>query len=482
MTGIRKMTTALAAVFCFTLLAALPGVVHAEASSLVRELENTFVDIADSAKPGVVHLTSERDPLKGMKEKMGERERQRLFPFNPDMEGFRAQATGSGVIMDARGYILTNDHLVRDSEKITVRITTTDGDRGKEYPGRVIGRDRATDLAVIKIEPEEPLQPISLGDSTKLKVGQWAIAIGDPFGIEKTVTVGVISGLGRSGFRGALAEVRYQNFIQTDASINQGNSGGPLLNIDGEVIGINTFIHAAAQGIGFAIPIEMAIEVYDQLVEHGEVIRGFLGVQISDLDEGMAAALKAPDVRGALVSGVFPDTPAKEAGVRHGDVIRKVDGQEIDDSKGLQNIIGHKRPGDKVRLLILRRDKEKDVTVEKEITIELMKFPEQIARTKEPAPKKEDLLGLSVAKIPEDRARPGEKGVYVTGIKPGGAADEGGLLRGDIILEVNMREVGGPKQFRSIADGLKPGQWVSFYVRRGADTLYRALKIPSDKK
>ena len=474
MAGIRKLTTGLAAVLCITLLVVLPGIVHAEASNLARELENTFVNIADSVKPGVVHLTSERLPFKGMGQREGR--------LGPDMENFRAQATGSGVVMDATGYILTNDHLVRGSEEITVRITTTDGDRGKEYPGRVVGRDQATDLAVIKIEPEEPLQPVSLGDSTKLKVGQWAIAIGDPFGIEKTVTVGVISGLGRSGFGGPLREVRYQNFIQTDASINQGNSGGPLLNIDGEVIGINTFIHAAAQGIGFATPIEMAKEVYDQLVEHGEVIRGFLGVQISDMDEGMAEALGVPDVEGALVSGVFPDTPAGAAGVRHGDVIRKVDGQKIEDSKGLQNIIGRKRPGDKVRLLILRRDMEKDVTVEKEITIELMKFPKQMAMAKEPAPKKEDLLGLSVARIPEDRARPDLKGAYVTGIKRGGAAEEGGLLKGDIILEVNMQTVDGPKKFRNIIGGLKPGQWVSFYVMRGGDTLYRALKIPAVKK
>ena len=294
--------------------------------------------------------------------------------------------------------------------------------------------------------------------------------------------MGVISGLGRSGFGGALREVRYQNFIQTDASINQGNSGGPLLNIDGEVIGINTFIHAAAQGIGFATPIEMAKEVYDQLVEHGEVIRGFLGVQISDMDEGMAAALNAPDVEGALVSGVFPDTPAGAAGVRHGDVIRKVDGQEVRDSKSLQTIIGRKRPGDKVRLLVLRRDTEKKEAIEKEITVELMKFPERMAMTKEPAQKKEDLLGLSITGIPEDYARPDEKGVYVTGIRRGGAAEEGGLLKGDIILEVNMQEVGGPKKFWNIVGGLKPGQWVSVYVRRGGDTLYRALKIPVGKK
>lgn len=473
----QKIAALFFLVICFGIVMTFPGQRQVEASDVIHELENSFVSIAEEVKPSVVHLTSERRPLKEFKGK--EDELHRFFgPFDFDIEKFKALATGSGVIMDRQGYILTNNHLVEGSEEIMVKITNSDGDKGKEYEGKVIGRDRATDLAVIKIEPEEPLHPAKLGDSEDLKVGQWAIAIGDPFGLEKTLTVGVISSLGRSGFGGPLKNVRYQNFIQTDASINQGNSGGPLLNIDGEVIGINTFIHAGGQNIGFAIPIKMAREVYDELVEHGEVVRGFLGVQITDLDEGMAAAMKVPDLKGALVSGLVQipgGSPAEKAGIRHGDVIRKVDEQEIESSKELQSIIGHKRPGDKVHLTLFRKGKEK------KLTLELIKFPEQIEEEKTPE-KKEDLLGLTVDTIPENLARPDEEGVYITEITVDSPADEAGLSEGDIILEINMQEVANVKKFQKIVSELERGQWVSFYVRRGNDTLYRALKIPSNGK
>jgi Do/DeqQ family serine protease len=435
-----------------------------------------FVDIAESAKPSIVHVTSERRPLKDLKNKMEEEEFLKKFPYPwIDPESFRSRAAGSGIIMSQDGYILTNNHLVEGSEKIRVKITNSDSDRGKEYDGTVVGRDEATDLAVIKIDPEEPLPAAKLGDSSKLKVGQWAIAIGDPFGIEKTVTVGVISGLGRSNFGAPLRRVRYQNFIQTDASINPGNSGGPLLNIDGEVLGRNTFIQAQGRGISFAIPIEMAKEVYAQIIEHGEVIRGFLGVGIGDLNEGLAAAMGAPDMKGALVDRVFPDTPAEQAGLRHGDIIREVDGQTLENSKELQNIISHKRPGDKVNIALLRKGKKED------FTIELMKFPEQIAAAEKPK-KRHNLLGLKVDKIPDNLRQPGEKGVYIAEIRIDSPADEGGLSEGDIILEIDMQEVGGVEEFREIVDKLEPGQWVSLYIRRGEATLYRALKIPADEE
>ncbi len=467
----QKPLAALVLILCLALLTTFSVPREVVAADVLRDLENSFVEIAEKVKPGIVHLTSETRPFKRLKGKVDEEDLHRFFgPGN--IEKFKALATGSGVIMDKQGHILTNNHLVEASEKITVKITGSDGDRGKEYEGRVIGRDKATDLAVIKIDPEQPLQPAKLGDSTKLKVGQWAIAIGDPFGIEKTVTVGVISGLGRSGFGGVLEDVRYQNFIQTDASINQGNSGGPLLNIDGEVIGINTFIDIRGQNIGFAIPIKMAKEVYDELIEHGEVARGFLGVGIDDLDEGLAAAMKVPDVNGAIVREVFSDMPAKSAGIEHGDVIRIVDGIEIEGAEDLKNVIGHKRPGEKVHLTLLRKGKEK------KITVELMKFPDQINLQQIPPAKKEDLLGITVGNIPENLVRPNEKGVYIKEIKEDSPAEEGGLIAGDIILEVNMESVHNRKEFQAAVSALKPGEWVSFYIRRGSDTLYRALKIP----
>ena len=478
MSGLRKPTAVFVSALCIALVIALFAPVQVEAGNVAQELEKSFVDIAENVRPSIVHLSTQI-PLPGQTH--GETDGEKAPRFLPP-QFFKADVSGTGVIMDKEGYILTNDHLiVKGSEEITVRLAVSDGEKGKEYKGKIIGRDSATDLAVIKIEPDQPLQPAKLGDSAGLKVGQWAIAIGDPFGNETSMTVGVISGLGRSGFGGPLSGVRYQNFIQTDASINQGNSGGPLLNIDGEVIGINTFINAAAQGIGFATPIKMAKEVYAQLVEHGEVIRGFLGVQISDLDEALAGAFKVKEVKGALVTGVFPDTPAKTAGVRRGDIIREVDRQKIDDSKDLQNIIGRKLPGDKVHLAILRPNKEKEKPEEKEITIELMKFPEQ-TEARKPPKKKDNLLGLSVGKIPADVAREDEKGVIITGIKPGGPAEEAELIPGDIILEVDMQEVSNRQEFENIVSAIKPGDYVSFYIRRGDNILYRALKIPHAKK
>ncbi|UCD58934.1 MAG: Do family serine endopeptidase [Candidatus Hydrogenedentota bacterium] len=467
----QKATVGLVLLACSAFILTLPTQSWAAAGNALRSIEISFVEIAEKVKPSVVHVTTKRRPLKGLKEKMDEEDFFKMFPFpHIDPDQFRAHAAGSGVIMDKTGYILTNNHLVEDSEEISVKISDFDGDRGKEYEGRVIARDPATDLAVIKIEPDRPLSEVKLGDSSALKVGQWAIAIGDPFGLEKTFTVGVISGLGRYDFGGPLRNVMYQNFIQTDASINPGNSGGPLLDINGEVIGINTFIQGSGTGIGFAIPINMVKEVYEQLVEHGEVIRGFLGVKISDMDEGLAAALKVPDLDGALIVEVISGTPADRAGLRHGDVIRTVDGQEISNSKMLQQTISHKRPGQKVRVVVLREGEQK------KFTVELTKLTAQLISRKPPAEEK-NLIGLTVEEIPEQLARPGEKGVIVTEVESGGAAEKGGLAGGDIILEINMQQVSNVNEFQEIINKLKPGEWVSFYLRRGDQTLYKAVKI-----
>jgi Do/DeqQ family serine protease len=443
-----------------------------QAPRVLKNLQDSFAGIAETAMPTVVHLTTERFPLKNMKDKMNGEDLFKMFPFPPlDPDQFRALAAGSGVIVDKRGYILTNNHLVDNSEQIKVRISDESG-RAKEYDGKVIGRDPATDLAVVKIEPEQPLPEAKFGDSSKLKVGDWAIAIGDPFGFEKTVTVGVISGLGRSGFPGPLKDVRYQNFIQTDASINPGNSGGPLLNINGEIIGINTFIQAAGTGLGFAIPSAMAIEVYEELVQHGEVVRGFLGVQIGDLDEGLAAAMKAPDLNAALVEEVIPNSPAQAAGLQHGDIVRSVDGQPIQTSKMLQQIIAHKKPGQVVNLSVLRKGEPMDFTVE------LAKFPAQLAAV-EP-PRKTSVLGLSVEELPSEMRQAGASGVIVTEVAPASPADRSGIAEGDVILEVNMKAVDKVGAFNQALGELKPGQWVSFYIKRGDVTLYRAVKMPAE--
>jgi len=477
MTNTRKATMAVTSILCIALAFVLmsPAQSPAAESKAVLELENIFVGIAENVQPSVVHLKAVRRPLKGL-DQLEEEGRLKIFPFpHMDPGKLRAQAMGSGVVIDKDGYILTNNHLVEGADEITVKIINSGDDKGREYEGQIVGRDPATDLAVIKINAEEPLHAAKLGDASRLKVGQWAIAIGDPFGLEKTVTVGVISGLGRSNFGGPLRGVRYQDFIQTDASINPGNSGGPLLNIDGEVIGINTFIQAAGGGLGFAIPINMAQEVYAQLVKHGEVIRGFLGVGIGELDEGMAAALKVPDQRGALVENVVPDSPAEIAGLRHGDVIRKVDDMKVEDPKMLMDVISHKSPGEKVHITLWRKGKKK------EFDIELAKFPEQVDVAKQVEEKK-NLIGLSVEEVSGEMAAPADKAVIVTDVRTDGPADEGGLIKGDIILEINMEEVHSVADFQDIVANLQPGQWVSFYIKRGRQTVYKALKIPADEE
>ncbi len=489
MINIGKTTAVMLLALSVAFVLAIPARSWAVTGGVLHEFESSFVKIAEDASPSVVHITVQKQLPKGFKDKISEEEFFKMFPdIDPDLKNkiphdffFKiippgeVPAGGSGVVFSKEGYILTNNHLVENTDKIKVKIAINNDDRGKEYEAQIIGRDTATDLAVIKIDPEKPLREATLGNSDALRVGQWAIAIGDPFGLEKTFTVGVVSALGRSGFPGPLRRVRYQDFIQTDASINPGNSGGPLLNIDGEVIGINTFIQAAGTGVGFAIPINMAKEVYEQLIDYGEVIRGFLGVGIDDLDEGLAAALKIPDLDGALVHEVRPDTPAEKAGIRHGDVIREINGQKIKDAKMLQNIISHMHPGDKANVKLLRKGKEKS------FNIELTKFPERVAIAKSMDLEKNP-LGLTVGAIPEPLARPDEKGVMVTKIDKGGPAEEAGLQEGDIILEIDMQEVDGVEIFRQIVSQLEPGRWVSFYIKRADQILYRALKIPPAQK
>lgn len=483
----RPIKTLVVAI-ALTLVMITPTKGQTAPDNLLRALENSIVDIAERAKPSVVHLTIQKRPFKNGEEGTSLKDFFDLLPPGVDPDRFKGRifpsphgspgditipAAGSGVMMSNEGYILTNNHLVEDSDKITVRITNSDEDDGEAYEATIIGRDAATDLAVVKIEPKQKLKPAKLGDSSKLKVGQWLIAIGDPYGLEKTVTVGVVSGLGRSNFRGPLKDVRYQDFIQTDASINPGNSGGPILNIDGEVVGINTFIQGEGTGIGFAIPINMAKEVYEQLLQHGEVIRGFLGVLIKDLDEGLAITFNVPGQKGALVDRVMDDSPAEKGGIQVGDVIREVDGEEVASSKELQRIISHKRPEDKAKIVLLRKGKEK------KITIELAKFPEEMVIAKKPV--KKNLIGISVDKIPEELARPDEKGVIITEVDPDSIAAEEGLQAGDIILMINMEEVGDVKDFQRLTASLEPGQWISLYIRRGDQMFFIAVKIPKEE-
>jgi serine protease Do len=324
-------------------------------------LQAAFVTVAEQVRPAVVHLgtvqvsRSRRPPVVP-----GPNADDPFFKDFFDQffgrrgqgpsEEFRQSGLGSGVIFDKRGYVLTNFHVIRGADAVTVRLSTR-----QELKGRIVGTDPKTDLAVIQFQPEGPLTVATLGNSDAVRVGEWAIAIGNPFGLDQTVTVGVVSATARAD----VGIATYENFIQTDASINPGNSGGPLVNLRGEVIGINTAIVAAGQGIGFAIPANMVKRVTGQLVDRGKVMRGWLGVSVQPLSKELAQSLGVPDARGAVVARVYPDSPAAKAGLAANDVIVAFDGTPVEDYHHLQRLSADADVGKTVKLDVIRRKERK---------------------------------------------------------------------------------------------------------------------------
>ena len=333
------------------------------APSVAEALESAFIEVAEQVRPavvniGTVQLARSRRPLtpNPFSEDPAFRDffEQFFGPQHGPRGEFRQPSLGSGVIIDKRGYILTNFHVVKGADEITVKLSSK-----KEYRGRTVGTDPKTDLAVVKIEPDGELAVARLGDSDRLRVGEWAVAIGNPFGLDQTVTVGVVSATGRSD----VGIATYENFIQTDASINPGNSGGPLLNLRGEVIGINTAIVAAGQGIGFAIPINMVKRVVTQLVEKGKVIRGWLGVAVQPVTPELVQSLGAKETAGAVVASVFPGSPAAAAGLQQGDLILSFGGTPVVDYHHLQRLVAEAEVGKTVTLHLLRKKEALDVEV-----------------------------------------------------------------------------------------------------------------------
>jgi len=338
-------------------LAASPG--------LAEGLQQSFVGVAQHVRPAVVHLgTIERAKARpGPSAPPGSGD----DPFFKDFfnqffgsEGpgprseFRRPGLGSGVIIDKRGLVLTNFHVVKGADEITIRLTDK-----REYRGQILGTDPKTDLAVVRFDPDHTLTVAALGNSDDLRVGEWAVAIGNPFGLDQTVTVGVISATGRSD----VGIATYENFIQTDASINPGNSGGPLLNLKGEVVGINTAIVAAGQGIGFAIPINMVKRVVDQLVDKGKVVRGWLGVSLQPLSLELAQSLGMSDTNGAVVGSTMANGPAAKAGLQQGDVIVGFNKVPIEDYRHVQRLVAESTVGKTVTLEIMRKKQKLSVPV-----------------------------------------------------------------------------------------------------------------------
>src|SRR5882724_8346126 len=346
----------------------VPSPARAAASSALPEtLQATFVGVAQQLGPavvniGTVHRSKARRPI-GPQPGSDDPFFQDFFKqfFGTDTPGqrpeFRQPSLGSGVIIDKRGLVLTNFHVIKGADEISVRLSDK-----KEYRGKVLGVDPKTDLALVRFEPEHELRVAALGDSDALKVGEWAIAIGNPFGLDQTVTVGVISATGRSD----VGVATYENFIQTDASINPGNSGGPLLNLRGEVIGINTAIFSQSGGsigIGFAIPINMVKRVVDQLVDKGKVVRGWLGVSLQPLSPELAESLGVPGKQGAVVGSTMAGGPAAAAGLLQNDVILAYDKTAVESSQHFQRLTAESKVGSKVVLQVVRKKQKVDVTI-----------------------------------------------------------------------------------------------------------------------
>ncbi|MFQ5896155.1 MAG: Do family serine endopeptidase [Nitrospinota bacterium] len=428
--------------------------------------ERTVVEIAKRLRASVVniHVTQVRSA-----------ERQGGDPFEEFFEFFRRRprgrpsrrSLGSGVIIDREGHIITNNHVLKDAGEVKVRLLNE-----REHTARIIGRDEKTDLALLRIDAKEPPPPAPLGDSDALEVGEWVVAIGNPFGLNHTVTVGVVSAKGRVLHTGP-----YDDFIQTDASINPGNSGGPLLNARGEVVGINTAIlsrkgGAANIGIGFAIPINLVKRVYRDLKAHGRVIRGRIGVAIRKVDRTLAKKIGLRGRQGAQVTDVTQGGPAYRAGIRRDDVILEFNGKRIENWEALPRMVAATRPGTMARVKVVRDGKTLDLTVRV--------GPLETYASK-PSPPSEHSLGLSVAALTPELARElgieaAGKGVAVTWVEKGEPADRAGIRRGDIVAEVNRAPIRTLGDYLRALEKAKGEKSILFVVKRGGGTIFAAVE------
>ncbi len=441
--------------------AALPDLV-----SLVKKLKPVVVNISTTQtrksahKGGLSPDAFKNSPLDDFF---------RRFMEQMPQESYKSRSLGSGVIIDPTGYILTNHHVVSEADEILVRLSDE-----REFIAEVVGRDSKTDLALIRINKAGVLPVARLGDSATAEVGSQVVAIGNPFGLEATVTTGIISAKGR-----VIGSGPYDNFLQTDAAINPGNSGGPLFNLDGEVIGINTAIFSRSggnMGIGFAIPINMAKTIMVQLKEHGRVTRGWLGVRIQTVTQELAGALGLKKRHGALVASVEAGSPADRAGVKAGDVIVRFDGHEVVRMKVLPAIVAQTPVNKKVNMTVVRNGKEKILTV---VVAELAEKGKKTTV----AQGKTNALGMTVhALTPGLRERlqleDSVKGMVVAKVEPNGIAAEAGIRAGDLIAEINRKPVHTMAAFKKAVGEPTPGKTLLILLIRGGDPVYMALGIP----
>jgi len=486
----RRPVALVTALIALTLLPFAPT--HADGGALpalfgrndARAALPDFADLAEQVKPSVVNISVKTTVARSPSEAFP-------FPFDegdPFFEFFRRfglpippgivpnphgrggggevrRGVGSGFIVSPDGYILTNAHVVSNEEGGETELTVRLAD-GREFAARVVGIDKRTDVAVIKIDATN-LPTVRFGDPNAARVGQWVIAVGAPFGLDQTVTAGIISAKSRR-----LPDETYVPFIQTDVAINPGNSGGPLFNLAGEVIGINSMIYSRSggyMGIAFAIPIDVALKVKDQLIQHGRVQRGKLGVLIQGMDEELSRSFGLEQPRGALIAQIEPDSPAARAGLQVGDIILAVDGTEVKESGDLPRLIGERRPGEKVRLTVLRQGKRLEPTV---TLSELDDSPPP--QTGKRGETDEATAGLTVRPLTaqEMRARGVDSGVMVTAVA--GPAAQAGVRPGDIILAVNQQPVSNPQELRTALK--QAGKRFALLLDRNGTRLFLAIK------
>ncbi|MDP3025625.1 MAG: DegQ family serine endoprotease [candidate division Zixibacteria bacterium] len=456
------------------------------------EKESPFTAVAEEVSPAVVNISAEKvleeryhsffdDEL--FRRFFGDIPRQKT----PSPRKYKNYSLGSGFIFDKKGYILTNNHVVSGADNITVKLAD-----GSEYKAKLMGTDSETDIAVIKIETRKPLPTVELGDSDAMRVGDWVIAIGNPFpqlGLDRTVTVGVVSAKGRKGLRfGEGESPAFQNYIQTDAAINPGNSGGPLCDIEGKVIGINAAITNPYSfngmsfniGIGFAIPINLAKSVVPRLMAGKEVSRGYLGIAPSNITKDLKDALDLPTTEGVLVQQVQPNTPAAKAGMKTGDVIVTLNGKKVTDADQFRLQVAEIEPGKTIDLGVLRSGKKMELKVKLGERSKLLTATPQEKPQKQQQEEK-DWLGIQVETATEDLASQFgvayTKGVIVTGVDQGSIADDSGIQPGDIISEIDRKQILNKEDYTRIIKGLKDRKKaIAFLISRKGTTFYLVVK------
>ena len=436
--------------------------------AIAKPVSPDFVELARKLKPTVVNISTAKTiaPQRHLQRPFGNDPFQEFFDrFFDDQRphAFKQKSLGSGFIISDEGYIITNNHVVTGADEIKVKLSD-----GREFKGEIKGSDEKLDLALIKIEVKDHLPVASLGDSDAIEVGEWVMAIGNPFGLAQTVTAGIISAQGR-----VIGSGPYDDFIQTDASINPGNSGGPLFNVRGEVIGINTAIVAGGQGIGFAIPVNMAKNIITQLKEKGKVTRGWLGVSIQPITRELAQSFDLNEEKGALVSEIIKDSPAEKAGIKTGDIILEFNGKTIHEMNELPRLVAATPVGKKVTVKVLREGKTELIPV----TVERLKDGEESGQSA----LAQDRLGITVGELSSELTSKlgirDQKGVAVTEIKPGGIADQAGITRGDVIREINGAKINTIADYDKAVSAQNKGGIMRMLLRRGEASLFVAFKV-----